>query len=146
MCDPVSALRKVWIATLSLVGLCAFASNANSQAGCTADKGSGAYVECLHQSLVELRAQMDRSYQRALSDVPNFPPNLISDSRKELSQLRLHLAQSQAAWQTLASESCAYAGGIRGGSSTWINIFELQCLIEETKARIDRLEHLPSPS
>ena len=143
--NTISAPRKTRMAALFLAALGVFTSNANAQVACDAEKGSVAFMECLHKTLDGLRTQLDQRYQRALSDVPDFPRNLISDSRKERSRLQQNLAQSQAAWQTYADESCAYAGGVRGGSGGWISIVTLQCLIEETKARIDRLEHLPSP-
>ena len=110
---------------------------------CSSYASSIEYAQCLSSKLTELRGQLDRSYRRALETVPNRSP-APSDNRQTTQQLRQHLVQSQAAWQTYVDEICAYAGGVQGGSSIWVTIFQAQCLLKETRSRIDYLEHLPT--
>jgi uncharacterized protein YecT (DUF1311 family) len=65
------------------------------------------------------------------------------DRRNTTEELRRHLIQSQAAWQTYVDESCAYIGGV-AGRNLWIAIITVQCLMRETRSRIDALGHLPT--
>jgi uncharacterized protein YecT (DUF1311 family) len=142
------ALSRTFVAIVILFAglLSGFLAPLHAQADqneCSNYGSSIEYAQCLSSKLTELRGQLDRSYRRALETVPNRSP-APSDNRQTTQQLRQHLVQSQAAWQTYVAEICAYAGGVQGGSSIWVTIFQVQCLLKETRSRIEYLEHLPT--
>ena len=141
---PAVGPALIVVTVLFAVLLTGFLAPLHAQTdGCSNHGNSVEYAQCLGSKLTELRAQLDQSYRRALENVPNRSPP-PSDIRQTTQQLRQYLITSQAAWQTYVGEICAYAGGVQGGSGVWIGIFEAQCLLKETKLRIDFLEHLPS--
>lgn len=111
---------------------------------CSTDNGTVAYAQCVNSVLTELQKQLDQTYRQALEHIPNGSVVDNSTGRKTRPQLTQNLVQAQSAWQIYASESCEYIGGTQG-SRIWITIFAAECLIRETRSRIDVLQHLPGP-
>jgi uncharacterized protein YecT (DUF1311 family) len=132
---------------LSVALFCASGSHADNIANCTYDVRSLEYAQCatsaLAGDLVELRKRLDQSYRQALEKVPD---RAIADAdgriRRTTPELKQHLIQAQGAWQTYVNESCAYEGGVWGGSSLTITIATTRCLIRETKSRLEYFEHM----
>jgi uncharacterized protein YecT (DUF1311 family) len=112
---------------------------------CKSDQGTLAYAQCINAVLAEEQQQLDRAFNKALENLPKRPPSAGMDSRNTTEQLRQHLNKAQEAWRTYALESCAFVGAMQG-RGLWIGILEAQCLILETRARIEALKRLPGPS
>jgi uncharacterized protein YecT (DUF1311 family) len=139
-------LRRVAGLLLATV-LCTSRSHADDIANCTYDVRSLEYAQCaasaLAGDLVEMRKRLDQSYGQALEKVPD---RAIVEAdgriRRTTPELKQHLIQAQGAWQTYVNESCAYEGGVWGGSSLTITLATTRCLIRETKSRLEYFEHM----
>ena len=139
-------LRRVAGLLLATV-LCTSRSHADNIANCTYDVRSLEYAQCavsaLAGDLVEMRKRLDQSYGQALEKVPD---RAIVEAdgriRRTTPELKQHLIQAQGAWQTYVNESCAYEGGVWGGSGLTITIATTRCLIRETKSRLEYFEHM----
>jgi uncharacterized protein YecT (DUF1311 family) len=135
----------------SLLALCfAAQSLALSQAAladttdCKNDKDTASFAQCITAALAKTREDLQVAFKQALESIPPLPLSDVQDSRKTGEMLKRHLIQAQSAWETYANETCSFVGGMQG-RGLWIGIFGSECLIRESRARIDALRHLPKP-
>jgi uncharacterized protein YecT (DUF1311 family) len=103
---------------------------------CTTQNNSIGIAQCKAEKLKALEAELDSSYLKALDKMPGVG---IGDARKNKDQLK----KSQSAWKVYRDENCSYLGGLQGGSSMWVTIFTVDCVLVETEKRIDFFRHLP---
>lgn len=111
----------------------ATALGANTCAGATTIE----FAQCLSRQLNALQKKLAGVYEGVLQRTPEHS---AFDDRKTRAQLE----KAQAAWENYTRANCAYVGAIEGGSNAWVTVFEVQCLIQETKARIQFFEHPPT--
>ena len=126
-----------------VVFLCAFDAYADVT-NCKSDQGTVAYAQCIAAVLVDEQKKLDETFRRALEKLPERPLSAVLDARNTTEQLREHLTKAQGAWRVYADESCAFVGSMQG-RGLWVGVFTDQCLILETRSRIEALKHLPGP-
>ena len=93
-------------------------------------------MECLNARIGVAAAELKVLYSATLAQRPDLDP---SDIRKT----RAQLLKSQEAWRNYVTAQCDLVGGLQGGSNSWVTTFAMQCVLEETKKRVDFLKHLP---
>ncbi|MHB1701064.1 MAG: lysozyme inhibitor LprI family protein [Acidobacteriaceae bacterium] len=142
--DLLSSNTRRLIACLSSCALFIFiftSGTSNSFANetvCANAPTQVAYLGCLSSHLKNEQKNLRAYYENALKQMPK--DSSFNDRRKTQSQLK----KSQNAWMTYINENCAYIGGLQGGSSLMIDIFEEECLVNSTKSRINFFQHLPT--
>jgi uncharacterized protein YecT (DUF1311 family) len=120
---------------------------ARADGKCSFDRHSQEYQECVVHSFTEeltsLQSALDAYYQKQLTD---FPPHLVSPSPGQLvndtSELKEKFAKAHFAWNEYVAALCAYEGSSRGATSSLVQLYTAHCLIRETKARLEFLQHL----
>ena len=106
---------------------------ARASADCNrSDLDQSTQVQCITTRIKTLDGELNRTYQAALSSMPEKSPQ---DLRKEREQLR----KSQRAWLKYKDENCTLVGAIEGGSN--LSVTHRAGLCEE-KALRERIAFL----
>ncbi|MBI3095024.1 MAG: DUF1311 domain-containing protein [Rhodocyclales bacterium] len=96
-------------------------------------------VQCIATRIRALDSELNRTYQAALSAMPETSPQ---DRRKEREQLR----KSQRAWLKYKQENCTLVGAIEGGSNLAVTHHAGLCEEEALKERISFLKGVADAS
>jgi uncharacterized protein YecT (DUF1311 family) len=95
-----------------------------------------AEVQCLGKKIEAAEKELDQLLSATLATLPDSDSN---DIRKGKAQLR----KAQNAWRSYRDENCQFIGGLQGGSNLWVTHFAADCMLDETKKRIEFFNRLP---
>jgi uncharacterized protein YecT (DUF1311 family) len=133
--------RKALVVATLLASL-TFVTDARADTtACPTDQGTVAYAQCYGTEVAKARKELEQTFQQSLDKIPDRPPGEHEDVRNSPQELRKFLIASQDAWSKYIDASCALYGGSHG-RGLWIYIFYADCVIRETRSRIDALRHL----
>ncbi|NVZ99154.1 lysozyme inhibitor LprI family protein [Pseudomonas gingeri] len=121
---------------IMLIGLSGCMHAVADDKPCSTQNSSIGIAQCKAEKLKDLNAVLDAHYRDALNKLPEVGSE---DVRKTKEQLK----KAQSAWQVYRDENCSYVGGLQGGSSMWVTIFSVDCVLEETERRIEFFKNLP---
>jgi uncharacterized protein YecT (DUF1311 family) len=88
-------------------------------------------AQCYNAELGELEKEMNEVYETHIKKIEQ--KNASTDNRKKSEQLK----KSQSTWKSFRDANCDFIGGQKGGSNIWVTTFSSQCMIQETKSRIE---------
>ncbi len=100
---------------------------------CAGGGAKDAYA-CAYHELAGAERRLARTYKNTLVMVPDSDE---WDNRKTKAQLIM----AQKAWLAFRDANCDFQGGQEGGASNWVDVMSTDCKIDETKKRIDYLQH-----
>jgi uncharacterized protein YecT (DUF1311 family) len=134
---PVRAACKLFSFLFLALALCSSMGAHAADATCASAKDNVTQGQCLSQNLSQAETELRELVQKIEQTLPKSD---MMDDRKG----RPQFSKAQESWQRYRDENCRFLGGLQGGNNRAVSIFSAECMLQETKARIKVLRHLPS--